>query len=238
MNYRLSILFLLAVLCGFSACNKQSYIVPNPPGNPPALDVVNATADTLDYFINGTRQNNTSDIYPNGATNYLSALFGTGSYTLKRAGYPAVLFQKNITLDTGKIYSLFVCGLSSDNIFLNTDDFSPVRAIDTISGMAAIRFVNASPNAGTINFAVTTGSKSAVNLTNCAFQYVSPFTALKDTASDVKVYNANTLQLLKDTTISLIAGQNYTLFSKGTPGGKGANAFGMVLITNPVIISQ
>lgn len=238
MNYRLSILFLLMVLCGLSACNKQNYIVPNPPTHPPALDVINATSDTLDYFINGTRQNNTSDIYPNGATNYAYVLFGTGSYSFKKAGLPAVLFKQSITLDTAKLYSLFICGTTASQTFLNTDDFSPVVAIDTTSGMAAIRFVNASPNAGTINFVVTTGSKNTINKTGCAFQYVSPFTALKDTVSDVKVYSASTSALLKDTTISLISGQNYTLFSKGTPNSNGANAFGLVLITNPVTISQ
>lgn len=236
MNYRLSIIFCLLVLCGLSAC-KQNYAVPNPPGHPPGLDVINATADTLDYFINGTRQNNTSDIYPNGATGYASVLFGTGSYSYKRAGYPAVLFKQTLTLDTAKIYSLFVCGTSSDKIFLNTDDFSPVVAIDTMAGKAALRFVNASPGAGNINFVVTAG-KTVTNQTGCAFQYVSPFMALKDTVSDVKVYATGTLTLLKDTTITLISGQNYTLFSKGAPGGRGAGAFGVVLITNPVIISQ
>jgi len=236
MNYRRSIIFSLLVLCGLSAC-KQNYAVPNPPGHPPALDVINATADTLDYFINGTRQNNTSDIYPNGATGYAGVLFGTGSYSYKRAGYPAVLFKQSLTLDTSKIYSIFVCGTSSDKIFLNTDDFSPVVAIDTMTGKAALRFVNASPNAGNINFVVTAG-KAVTNQTGCAFQYVSPFMPLKDTLNDVKVYSTSPLTLLKDTTISLIGGQIYTLFSKGTPGGRGGNAFGVVLITNPVTISQ
>src|ERR1700756_3965709 len=107
MNYRLSILFLVLILCGLAACQKNP-VVPSPPAFPPALNVVNATADTLDYFINGTRQNNFSDIYTSGATNYLQVLFGTGSYSFKKAGSQITLFKQSFTLDTATFYSLFV----------------------------------------------------------------------------------------------------------------------------------
>lgn len=232
MGYRLSILFLVLFLSVMAACKKQdNYAVPNPPDHLPALDVINATADTLDYFINGTRQNNASDIYPGGATNYLAALFGTGNYSFKKAGSPITLFQKSLTLDTATSYSLFVCGESADKVFILTDDFSSAAGIDTMANTAAVRFVNASPNASPLNIIVNTGT--TINLQNLAFKGVSNFYPVKDTINEVKILSGGTL--LKDTTITPIGGQVFTLFTKGTPGGKGNAAFGAVLIANAVL---
>jgi hypothetical protein len=238
MNYRLSILFFVLVVCSFAACKKQNYAVPNPPSFPPALDVVNATADTLDYFINGTRQNNYSDIYPNGATDYLNVLFGTQSYSFKKAGSQITLFKQSYTLDTASngyfFYSLFVCGESSANTFLTPDNLSQAAGVDTLANTAAVRFVNASPNAGNLDVVVSIGT--SLSITNCAFKSVSSFKGLRDTVNDIKVYASGTTQLLKDTSVTFYSGQAYTLFSKGTPGGKGGAAFGLVVISSDNII--
>jgi len=234
MNYRLSILFSLLILCSLAAC-KQNYAVPNPPTNPPALNVVNATTDTLDYFINGTRQNNTSDIYPGGATYYLKVLFGTGNYSFKKAGSQVTLFSHSFTLDTATYYSLFVCGETSDKTFLLRDNYaSATAAIDTSLTKAAVRFVNASPNAGALSIMVSIGS--TVNLQSLAFQSASTFYALKDTVNDVKIYSGSTL--LKDTTIMPIGGQIYTMFTKGDPKVAGKGSFSAVLIANATATIQ
>src|ERR1700741_2672819 len=108
MNFRLSILFFVLVLCSMAACKQQNNVVPTPPADPPILNVVNATTDTLDYFINGNRQNNYSDIYQDGATNSLYSVFGTANYSFKKAGSQVVLFKQSYTLDTATFYSLFV----------------------------------------------------------------------------------------------------------------------------------
>lgn len=220
-----------------AACKKQdNYAVPNPPAFPPILDVVNATSDTLDYFINGTRQNNFSDIYANGATNYAFVLFGTANYSFKKAGNPVTLFKQSLTLDTATFYSLFVCGESADKTFLITDNLGQTTAIDKLNNMAAVRFVNASPNAGSLDVKVSVGT----SLTFAGYDYksVSSFRALRDTVDSVKVYAAGTTQLLKDTVITPISGQAYTLFSKGTPGSRGAKAFGLVLISSNAVVNQ
>jgi hypothetical protein len=239
MNYRLSFLLLILFLCSLAACKpSDNYIVPASTRQPPALNVINATADTLDYFINGTRQNNYSDIYVNGATNYLYALFGTGSYSFKKAGSQVTLFKQQYTLDTTTFYSIFVCGETSDKTFMVTpaDNIPQAVGIDTVANTAAVRFVNASPNAGSLNVVFT---NTSVSLTSCPFKYVSSFFGLKDTVIDVKVYQTGSTQVLKDTSISLFSGQAYTLFSKGTPNALGGKAFGLVLVSsNPVIYTQ
>jgi len=227
MNYRLLILFFLIGLTVLGAC-KKSYIVANTPTNPPKLNVINATADTLDYFINGARQNNQADITPGGATYYMSVLFGTGNYSFKKAGSTATLFGTSLTLDTGvnAYYTLFVCGESAAKTFSEQYNISDSTAINT----SAVRFVNASPNAGAINITVSKGT--SVSLTNCAFKYVSNYIAIKDTVNEVKVYNTSTGTALLDTTFTFINGESYTLFTQGTPGGKGNSAFSMVQLVN------
>jgi hypothetical protein len=225
MNYRLPILFFLIALTTLVAC-KKNYIVANTPAHPPGLNVINATADSLDFFINGTRQNIAADITPGGATYYLSVLFGTGNYSFKKAGSVVTLFSMPETLDTAADYTLFVCGESADKSFIQ-QDFIPD---DTVTNTSAVRFVNASPNAGAINIAVSQGT--SVSLTNCAFKYISNFLAIKDTINEVKVYNTSTGAALLDTTFTFLNGETYTLFTQGTPGGKGNSAFSMVQLVN------
>lgn len=232
MYYRLSILFFVIIICGMAAC-KQDYAVPAAPKDPPYLDVVNATADTVDYFINGTRQNNTSDIYPNGAGGYLAAYFGTANYSVKKAGLPATLFKQSLTLDTAKFYSYFICGESADKTFSITDDFSTATSTDSLS-IANVRFVNASPDAGAVDIVVNNGSK--VNLKNIAYKGVSKFYALQDTITEVKVYATGTTTPLVDTKFSLIGSKVYTIFTTGTVGGKNNAAFNAIMIPNTITI--
>ena len=219
-------MFFLIGLAALAAC-KKSYTVPNTPAFPPQLNVVNATADTLDYFINGTRQNFAADITPGGATYYLSVLFGTGNYSFKKAGSTVTLFSMPETLDTAANYTLFVCGETANKSFIQQDILP-----DTVpSNFSAVRFVNASPNAGAVDIFVSVGTN--VTLKNCAFKYVSNYMAIKDTVNTVQVYAAGTSTMLFSTTFTPISGPYpYTLFTQGTPNAKGNSAFSMVQIVD------
>jgi hypothetical protein len=227
MNHRLFILCFLLALTVLAAC-KKNYDVANTPVDPPYLNVVNATADTLDYFINGTRQNNQADITPGGATYYLSVLFGAGNYSFKKAGSSVTLFSTSYTLDTAANYTLFVCGETVGDAFIQQDNITQLTN-NSYSDSSAVRFVNASPKAGTINFAVSVGTLATIN--TCAFKYTSNFMPIKDTVNEIKVTSSTGAQLL-DTTFTFISGESYTVFTKGMPGGKGNSAFSMVQFVN------
>jgi len=67
----------------------------------------------------------------------------------KSFGSPVVLMSLALTLDTGKTYSLFVAGRSPNLTFSTIDTL----VADT-GNLATIRFVNASPDAGTLDVMV------------------------------------------------------------------------------------
>jgi hypothetical protein len=221
MNSRLSTLcFLALIIMAFAACNNsKSYILPNPPKDPPGLNVVNATNDTLDFFMNGVRQNDQSDIYPDGATYYLPVTFGTANYSFKKVTNPVntiTLFTISKSLDTLADYSLFVCGETADKVFWVNDAFPQIPSGDTL----AIRFVNASPsiaaNITAVDIVVNKGPVTVGTIKNSAFQAVSPYMATVDTVNEVKVYATGTTNLLADTTFTPAPGESYTFFT-GAP---------------------
>jgi len=231
MNYRILIIFLFALITGLLSCKNKDYPLPVSP--PTYLNVVNATADTLDYAINFTRQNNASDIYPGGATYYLSVISGAQKYQFKKAGSPNVLFTTTYTLDTGtnKYYSIFIGGESADKTFLTVDNInqaSAVLATDATNTTAAVRFVNASPTIGSLNFVINQGD--TVNIKNSAFESVSPFMLAKAALNEIKVYQAGSSTAIVDTTFTFQQDVIYTVFTKGVLNGKGNSAFSAVLL--------
>jgi len=202
------------------------------PVNPSTyLNVTNATADTLNYFINGTRQNDLSAIYPGGSTYYMYVVSGTQNYSFKKQGSSAVLFSTTYKLDTAVRYSIFIGGESADKTFLVADQL----VNDTISNTAAVRFVHAAPAIEPLDFKINTGD--TVYLKNYAFKSASPFmlaTASTITPDTIRVYQSGTTTPIVDTTFLLEPGESYTIFAKGVLNGKGNAAFGVVLLTNTV----
>jgi len=48
------------------------------------LNVTNASTDTLNYYLNGTRVNNASSIYPLGSSGYIGVAVGQQNYQFKK----------------------------------------------------------------------------------------------------------------------------------------------------------
>ena len=231
MNKRFLTLFFAAIACLMSCKNKD--IVPATPLTT-ALNVVNASADTVKYYINGTRQDNTADLFFGGQTGYLSVISGTQNYKFSKAtGNFATLFSESFTLDTAQNYSLFVAGTTADKAFLLTDPLayaSTILAADTVDTLvtpSVIRFVNASPDAGDLN--VTVGVGDTVNFTNCKFGTQTSFVTFTSGAKEIKVFTNSGATLSIDTTITFQAEQIYTLFTKGMLNGKGTSLFSVTL---------
>jgi hypothetical protein len=232
MNIRIKALFILVVVAGWLSCKKNN--------DAPTvqlttkLNVVNASLNTINFYLNGTRLNNTTSYYPGGTLGYLSVTSGIQNYQFKIAGNENVLFTKSLTLDTGKIYSLYISGQTADNAFMTTD----VLTADT-SGNALVRFVNASPDSNPLVVAFEGGSTSTtildtIKFTNVAYKATTDFIKVKGGFShNVSVYQASSpLNPKRDTTVTLNSGQIYTIYSYGLVGTAGNQGLNTSLIVN------
>ncbi|WP_157799195.1 DUF4397 domain-containing protein [Mucilaginibacter auburnensis] len=213
---------LLLLTAFFACCAACKKMVDLPPDKPKTtlMNVVNATADTLNTFQNGTRFNYTSSFYPGGSLGYLSVIAGEYPYQIKKAGSPDVLLALPLKVDTAQAYSLFITGYAIDRVFLTNDVF--LANNDT-----EIRFVNTSPNR---SFDIKIGSN--FNYANRAFKSVTPFVAMTAGKSTYQLYEAGGSVPIATGELNLTANRVYTLFTKGTATGTGDAAFGVKLILN------
>jgi hypothetical protein len=228
MNNKVLIFCFLGLMAVLLSCKDKD--APAPASPVAGLMVINATADTLNYYVNGTRQNNLSFIYPAGATAYTNAIAGTQNYSFAMAGRPQVLFSKSFTLDSGQYYSMFLGGASAANTFLVPDALSAAGAL-TNDTTATIRFVNLAPNSGALNFVVNAGD--TINFKNCTYKTVSPFMVIKaGSLQTIKIYQNGSATPVLDTTFTLAASSIYTVFTSGIPKATVSSAFNTQLLTN------
>jgi len=223
MNFRIPIL-LIAVITGFASC-KEKDTVPPLDKNPPEVITVNTTTDTINIYQNNVRQNNTSNIYPDGATGYLSFLRGTQNFQIRRTGTTDVLFTKAIAIDSATNYTFFVAGTTADKFFTTIDPIE--AAFDTVENdntdtRSVIRIVNASYASGPLNVTLAFGTATPFMKFNAA------------NSQQLKIYLSNSGAQF-DTTLVFQTGLIYTLYTKGSPTGTGNTAFGIGLTTNQYI---
>jgi hypothetical protein len=216
------IIFFFAAILFAGSCKNNDNVFPNV--LPTSLNVVNASADTLNFYVNGTRQNNNSSLFPTGQSYYLTVNAGKATYQFKKAGSFNVLFGVPLTLADSSYYSLFVCGATADQSFLTLDQLYP----DTVTNSTQIRFVNASPDAGALDFY----AGDTINYKSAAFKGVSAFLPTGSGLKDVKVYQSGAAAPIIDTPISFQPGGIYTLYSKGLLKGTGTAAFDVGLAIN------
>ncbi|MCJ8210318.1 DUF4397 domain-containing protein [Mucilaginibacter sp. RS28] len=224
MKNRYSISCLLLCFAVIFSCKKQYDVPPNSDATSTYLNVVNGTTDTLNFYLNGTRQNNTTDIYPGGSTGYLTVPAGQNDYQVKRRLQSQVYFTKNLNLIDSTNYSVFIGGGSADQTFLVKDSLTKVSATDS----ATVRFVHTSANAPALDVVVS-GSKG---FSNYAFKSASPFKHFVSGLTTVKVYLAGTQTLKASQQFTLNNGSIYTLYIKGVPDGTGRSALTINLFTN------
>lgn len=215
----ISILILLLACMAFS-CKKMNADLPPDEGRPALMNVVNATADTLNIFQNGNRFNYTSALYPGGSLGYLKVLAGKQQYQLKKDGTPNVLLNLPMALDTLGVYSFFIAGNTADRVFLTKDVFLANNDIE-------IRFVNSTPGK---SFDIKIGNN--FSYTNRDFKSVTGFVAMTAGKNHYQLYETGNPVPLTEGDITLAEQRVYTLFTKGAANGTGDNALGVKLITN------
>jgi len=102
---------------------------------------------------------------------------------------------------------------------------------DTVSNDSTcyVRFVNASPDAGSLDFAVG----DTVKFTGQAFKTAGGFMLVGISGvKPIRVYKSGTTTPIMSFTYNIGAGQTYTFYARGKLSGTGANAFSIATSLN------
>jgi len=229
MDIKVKALLIIAVAAGcYTSCKKND-------DQPPAtyttsLLVVNATDNTnLNYYVNGGRINNTSVLFPGGTLGYLPVTAGAQDFEFKVPGGTTPLFSIPLTLSKDSVYSLYA-GTTADETFYTND----VLLADTDLNLTKLRFVNASPDAGTmeVRFESKTGNVTTdtVRFKDVAFKKTSNYITFKAGTHNVVIYpSASPAGAVRDT-ITFTGGRVYTFYGFGSV--KSNLGLGRGLITN------
>jgi len=221
MRIKYFILLFVIAFAGFSSCkNNDNFFVPVVTTD---ITVVNASANTLNFYLNGTRQNNSSSIFPAGSVTHLFVPSGAQNYQFKIAGTPDVLFSVPLTLTPNIYNSLYITGSTADKAFNTVDTL----LTDTVP-FATVRFVHAAPDAGSLNVFVG----DTVNFKSRVFKSSSVFLPVGSGQKHVRIFQTGSATAKVDTIITMQPQRTYTLFAKGLLNGKGAAVFDVGIVLN------
>lgn len=223
MTFRSSVFVFMVAMAGLASCKNNEADIKTVKYT--GLNIINASKDTLNFYLNGTRLNGLSSIYPNGALGLYAVPSGAQNFQFKKAGRSDVLFSLPLNLSVQSFNSVFIAAPSADKIIKTTDTIPKVSStVDTI----AVRYVNASPDAGTLNVSVG----DTVSFRGYAFKTVSTYRISGSGQKRVRVYLDGIATPRLDTIMTFQPQTDYTLFTKGLLSGKGTAAFNVGLIIN------
>jgi len=228
MKNSLKGILFIVLLAALSACKKND----DAPKIAAAtnLDVINASGDTVNFYLNGSRLNNNNNLYPASASGYFGVLAGAQNYQVKKIFNPVTssvqtLFNKPLTLSADSNYSLFIAGETAALAFRTIDTLLRDDSLNT----CLVRFVNASPNSGSLSMALG----DTVQFKSQVFQSATGFVLVGISGKKpIKVYQAGSETPVFLSNIQLLQGKSYTIFAKGKAGGTGTSAFGLGATVN------
>ena len=212
MNIKVKALLIIAAVAScLASCKKNANDKPDAASDVSSLNVINATFNDVNVYQNGNRINQTSTYYPGGTLGYLSVRSGTQNYAAKINGTSNELFSLPMTLSKDSIYSFYVAGGTTDQVFKTTD----VLASDTgASPMAKIRLVNASPDGG--NFSMHfEGSADTNKFPSVAFKATTAFILVKPGVHNMAIHANGELTAVAKDTVLLTGGRVYTYYGFG-----------------------
>jgi len=230
MRVTCSILFFIASVITLSSCKNNDNVFT--PTVSTGLTVVNASADTVNFYLNGTRQNNNSNLFPDGSVINQIVPAGQQNYQFKKLGASTVLFSVALNLVDSTYNSLYVAGETADLTFHTLDNI-PVPSNSLTTDTAFLRFVDAAPDAGSLNVTIgnlTTGNTISFN--GISFKSSSAFVPSISGQNEIKIYQAGSNVAKVDTVISFVPNYIYTLFAKGLANGKGNSVFDVGVLLN------
>ncbi len=188
--------------------------------------VINASADTVNFYLNGTRLDNNTDLFPGIASVYYPVPSGAQTFQIKKKFDPITsvvqpLFSITSPADGHPDHSLFVVDETQANAFNTVDTLAFLVDTSTSSTTCYVRFVNASVDAGNLDFAANNTKYS-----NQAFKTGSGFkrvtvSASTDTLATINVYHAGQTTPILSGHYLLIPGNAYTFWTQGKLNGTG-----------------
>ncbi len=233
MNTRIKVLFFIAAIAtSWTSCKKGDDAPIVSTGQSVAV-FFNLSANNINFYINGTRINNTTTYYPGGTLGYVNVTGGLQNYSVKVDGSSTPFFNKPLEFKTELYdsYSVYVAGQTADDVFYLKDAWFK----DTISTHAAqyaqIRFVNASASAGNLKF-VKTGKADTTQFDNVAYKTTTNFTSIPIGVRYIGVYRAAYPTAPKIDTVTIAAGKIYTFYAYGTGLSTGNKGIFTGLFTN------
>ena len=217
MNIKVKALLIIIAITGYlTSCKKNNDKPDAVDSSTSSLNVINASFNNVNIYVNGTRINNTSTFYPGGTLGYISVKAGTQNYSVKLDGpnNPNPLFSLPLTLSKDSVYSFYIAGNSTDQVFKTTD----IVAADTNKVPSAkIRFVNASPDAGNISvhFEGTTAALDTEKVKDLAFKGTSTFYLVTPGEHNMALHSVAFPGTIVRDTVQLAGGKVYTYYGFG-----------------------
>ncbi|MCJ8208179.1 DUF4397 domain-containing protein [Mucilaginibacter sp. RS28] len=177
------------------------------------ISAINASPDAqpLDFYLDNNR-GNYFPIKSGESMDYIRAFTGKRNASFNLYGSTQKIKTDTMTLRKDRFYSLFLCNVVSTPDYLLIAD-SVARPA---SGMATVRFVNVSPNAGAADLVIQGGATIATGKTYRTYSAFVPVQGNKTYTFEVR-QGGNVLSIVSN--VSLRAGSMYTVWLQGVSGG-------------------
>ncbi|MCO5945505.1 DUF4397 domain-containing protein [Mucilaginibacter flavidus] len=219
MKTRLAALFFIIAITVLASCKSNDNVFTKKVST--AINVVNASADNINFYVNGTRQNNTSALTPGGQTFYLTVPAGLQNFQIKKDGSPDYLISIPLNLKDSLYHSLYIAGESVDKTLVTIDTL----IVDT--NKVQLRFVHTTPGAGIFDVKIGDTLKF-----HSAFKTSSSFLSVGSGLKEIKVFETGSSTPKIDTIVSMSPNKGYTIFTKGTLTGTGSSKFSLGVALN------
>lgn len=178
------------------------------------ITVINASPDSqpLDFLLDQNMANPAPIRYGH-ILDYTRAYTGKRVASFYVSGSQQKIIADTINLDANKYYSLFLSNsVSTPDVTLLTDTLSKPA-----SGMAVIRFINLSTNAGAVDLDIQGGAVLASNKAYKSFTAFMPVEGGKSMNLEIKQAGTSTV-LVSLSNITLQSGAIYTIWLHGLTG--------------------
>ena len=223
-----TLVFALTLTSIFSSCKKDKD--PNPQTPKPAnLSIIHAAPGTpeLSFFVDKVKKNTKALPY-NTVIEYQSISSGKRELSVTKKDVTDILVKADATLAADKSYSVFVADKTGNALVFVADDLTAPAA-----DKAKIRFINLSPDAGSLDIAVT--GKTEVLLAKKAFKESTDFTNTTEVGAEINFEireNGKATVLATLPKVKIEKGKVYTIYAKGLKAATDDTKLGLTVLTN------
>jgi len=204
-------LFSASILAmAFTACKKDKN--PETPKNA-KLSIIHASPGNpeLSFYVNGQKANTSTSLTYSTTIPYADIKPGSQVLSVTKKGASEVLAKSSFDLKSANNFSVYVAGTPTNTVLVFAqDDLSAPAA-----GKAKVRFVNMSPNAGSLDFSVE--GKTVALASNQDFKSVTGYSSIdpgNEVTFEIK-QNGKTEVLTNLPKVKIEQGKIYTLWAKG-----------------------